>query len=288
MHDKKTIQGKVHFVLPVRIGEVTVVSGIAEEAGAGSHPVCAGMSGTTPQGTRSETEAASWVRGMFGRVAHRYDLVNHLLSFNVDRLWRAHTVRRVRSILDRPEARVLDICCGTGDLLLALERGSRRGRVMGSDFCHPMLVAARDKVERRRCPRGPVRIRRLAPAGARPFARPDHGGVRIPQPGELRGRACARCTACCGPAEWRPSWSSRSLRIARFGALYNFYSRRVLPLIGGAISGSRDAYTYLPESVRKFPTAPQLAGSMRLAGFDRVSFEYLTGGIVALHYGVAA
>jgi SAM-dependent methyltransferase len=74
------------------------------------------MKGTTPEGARNEQEAALWVRDMFGRVAHRYDLANHLLSFNIDRYWRARTVRSVRHILGRPGARVLDICCGTGDL----------------------------------------------------------------------------------------------------------------------------------------------------------------------------
>ena len=74
------------------------------------------MKGTTPAGARTEQEAARWVRGMFGRVAHRYDLANHVLSCNIDRRWRAHTVRRLQAILDRPDARVLDICCGTGDL----------------------------------------------------------------------------------------------------------------------------------------------------------------------------
>src|ERR1017187_1365059 len=105
------------------------------------------MKGATPLGTRNEREAANWVRGMFGRVAHRYDLANHLLSLNIDRLWRARTVRRVRHILERPDARVLDICCGTGDLVLALAGSIPHGRsVLGSDFCHPMLTAARDKV----------------------------------------------------------------------------------------------------------------------------------------------
>jgi demethylmenaquinone methyltransferase/2-methoxy-6-polyprenyl-1,4-benzoquinol methylase len=80
------------------------------------------MKGTTPPGARDEREAALWVRDMFGRVADRYDLANHLLSFNVDRYWRSHTARRVGRILERPEARVLDICCGTGDLLLALAK----------------------------------------------------------------------------------------------------------------------------------------------------------------------
>src|SRR5262249_39606169 len=102
------------------------------------------MSGTTPLGARNEQEAAAWVRGMFGRIAPRYDLVNHVLSFNMDRTWRSRTVRRVRHILQRPDARVRDICCGTGDLLLALDRGGQPS-AFGSDFCHPMLVAAREK-----------------------------------------------------------------------------------------------------------------------------------------------
>src|SRR6202050_5690332 len=105
------------------------------------------MSGSTPPGAHSEREAAAWVREMFGRVAPRYDLANHLLSFQIDRYWRAYTVRRVREVLARPEARVLDICWGTGDLARALQRGRPHGGVVfGSDFCHPMLVAARAKL----------------------------------------------------------------------------------------------------------------------------------------------
>jgi demethylmenaquinone methyltransferase/2-methoxy-6-polyprenyl-1,4-benzoquinol methylase len=243
------------------------------------------MSGATPQGTGSEQEAAHWVRGMFGRVAHRYDLANHMLSFNIDKHWRAHTVRRVRSILERPDACVLDICCGTGDLVLALERGSSGGRILGSDFCHPMLVAAREKVERRS-------------ARAVLF---ESDALHLP----VRDRALDLITVAFGfrnlanyeaglremHRALRPGGVAAILEFSQppnraFAALYNFYAHRILPLIGGAISGSRDAYTYLPESVRKFPAAPQLAGAMRLAGFGEVSFEYLTGGIVALHRGV--
>ncbi len=123
------------------------------------------MSGTTPPGAHTEREAAHWVREMFGRVAQRYDLANHLLSFNLDRRWRAHTARRARAILECPDARVLDICCGTGDLLLALEaaRKPSSAAALGSDFCHPMLVAARreDRAPRRAAA---VRIRRVAAA----------------------------------------------------------------------------------------------------------------------------
>src|SRR5512140_2521993 len=114
--------------------------------GAKSQPA----SGTTPAGTNSEQAASRWVRGMFGRIAPRYDLLNHLLSFNLDKRWRARMVQGVAEILDRPDACVLDICCGTGDVVLALElrRMNVRGckPVLASDFCHPMLVEAHRKI----------------------------------------------------------------------------------------------------------------------------------------------
>jgi demethylmenaquinone methyltransferase/2-methoxy-6-polyprenyl-1,4-benzoquinol methylase len=239
------------------------------------------MIGTTPEGARNEQEAARWVRGMFGRVAARYDLVNHVLSMNIDRYWRARTVRRVRPVLDRPGARVLDICCGTGDLVLALARGQM---VFGSDFCHPMLVLARDKIARRRAPAIvfesdalslPVRDASLdlvtVAFGFRNLANYEAGLAemrRVVRPGGMV--AILEFTTPPNPV---------------FGAIYNVYSRRVLPWIGGMISGSRDAYRYLPESVRKFPNAAELAANMKASGFVRVTFEFLTGGIVALHLG---
>jgi demethylmenaquinone methyltransferase/2-methoxy-6-polyprenyl-1,4-benzoquinol methylase len=241
------------------------------------------MKGTTPAGARDEQEAAMWVRGMFGRVAHRYDLANHLLSFNIDRLWRARTVRRVSHILDRPDARVLDICCGTGDLVLALDDGSR-ARVIGSDFCHPMLVEAERKIAERRAAatlfegdalRLPVRDASFdlitVAFGFRNLANYEAGLAEMHR--VLRPGGVAAILEFSQPPN------------AAFRALYRFYSRCVLPWIGGMISGSRDAYTYLPESVRKFPTAGKLAEDMRRAGFDDVRFEYWTGGIVALHSG---
>ena len=109
------------------------------------------MKGTAPTGISTEQEASRWVRAMFGRIAPRYDLANHVLSFNLDRLWRAQTVKRVRHILERPDARSLDLCCGTGDLLIALQARSTQA-VMGSDFCHPMLTAAAGKIARREIP----------------------------------------------------------------------------------------------------------------------------------------
>jgi demethylmenaquinone methyltransferase/2-methoxy-6-polyprenyl-1,4-benzoquinol methylase len=224
---------------------------------------------------------------MFGRVAHRYDLANHLLSFNIDPLWRVRTVDRVRHILEQPGARVLDICCGTGDLVLALAGSIHGGPpVLGADFCHPMLVVAQHKVAKRGAPavlfegdalRLPVRDASLdlitVAFGFRNLANYDAGLREMRR--VLRPRGMAAILEFSQPPN----------RV--FAALYNFYSRRILPLIGGALSGSRDAYLYLPESVRKFPSAGQLAEDMRRVGFEEVRYEYLTGGIVALHLGTA-
>jgi demethylmenaquinone methyltransferase/2-methoxy-6-polyprenyl-1,4-benzoquinol methylase len=240
--------------------------------------------GATPQGAGSEREAAAWVRGMFARVARRYDLANHVLSFNMDRLWRARTVRRVGPILARPDARILDICCGTGDLLLALDRQCRTP-VLGSDFCHPMLVAAREKVARRGARAG------LFEADALRLPLRDASLDLITVAFGFRNLANYRAGLAEMRRVLRPGGMAAILEFSQppnpvFAALYHFYSRRVLPLIGGALSGSRDAYTYLPESVRKFPSAEELAEEMRRAGFEEVRYERLTGGIVALHLGV--
>jgi len=241
------------------------------------------MRGTTPTGARDEQEAARWVRGMFGRVAHRYDLANHLLSFNIDRYWRARTVRRVREKLLRPDARVLDICCGTGDLVLALE-AARHATVLGSDFCHPMLVGAQRKIERRQA--------RAVLFEADALRLPVRDGSLDVLTVAFGFRNLANYSA--GLEEMRrvlrPGGVAAILEFSRppnaaFRALYEFYSRRVLPWIGGALSGSRDAYRYLPESVRKFPSADELAEQMKLAGFADVRYEYLTFGITALHLG---
>ena len=243
------------------------------------------MKGTSPAGARTEQEAAAWVRGMFGRVAHRYDLANHLLSCNIDRYWRAHTVRRVRHILANPSARVLDICCGTGDVVLALEH-ARRAPVLGSDFCHPMLVAAHSKLERqgKRSP--------LFEADALHLPLPDASFDLVTVAFGFRNLANYEAGLREMRRVLRPGGTAAILEFttppnAAFAALYHFYSRRILPVIGGAISGDRTAYTYLPESVRKFPNAPELEAAMRGSGFHEVSHEYLTGGIVALHLGVA-
>ena len=243
------------------------------------------MKGTTPAGAESEQEAARWVRAMFGRVAHRYDLANHLLSFNIDRYWRRHTVQRVREVLCRPHARVLDLCCGTGDLLLALDR-ERGGAVCGCDFCHPMLEAAKEKIARAGS------SSHLFEADALTLPLSDASLDLITVAFGFRNLANYEAGLREMRRVLRPGGIAAILEFSQprgklFGAVYHFYSRRILPLIGGALSGSKEAYAYLPESVRKFPSAEELAEQMRQAGFGDVSFERLTGGSVALHLGRA-
>jgi demethylmenaquinone methyltransferase/2-methoxy-6-polyprenyl-1,4-benzoquinol methylase len=239
--------------------------------------------GTTPEGARTEQEAAAWVRGMFGRVTPSYDLLNHLLSMNIDRLWRARTVKRVEAILQRPDARVLDLCCGTGDLMISLE--TRRGRaVFGSDFCHPMLMEAGRKRDRRGL------AAKLFEADALSLPLADGSFDLITVAFGVRNFANYRRGLEELRRVLRPSGMLAILECSKppnplLAAGYNFYSKVVLPTLGGLISGSRDAYSYLPESVRKFPGAEELADEMRAAGFADVRFERLTGGIVALHLG---
>ena len=240
------------------------------------------MTGTTPRGAVSEQEASRWVRGMFGRIAGRYDLLNHVLSFNLDRSWRRRTVRRVREKMLEPGARVLDLCCGTADLLLSLRRSAPKVEILGSDFCHPMLVEAQRKT-------------RALGIGS-PFFEAD--ALTLP----LRDESFDLITIAFGfrnLANYRhgleelrrvlkPGGVLAILEFSKppnraFAAVYGFFAGRVLPRVGGWVSGSPDAYSYLPESIAKFPGAAELGDEIRGAGFLGVEFERMTGGAVALH-----
>lgn len=239
--------------------------------------------GATPRGAAGEEQAARWVRGMFGRVAHRYDFLNHLLSFQLDRYWRAYTVRQVRPVLNKPGARVLDLCCGTGDLLLALER-ARGANVLGSDFCHPMLIEAQRKSVHRSAATALVN----ADALRMPFADASLDLITVAfgfrnlanyRNGLRELRRLLRPGGCLAILEF----SQPPNRV--FAALYRFYSKVILPRIGALLSGDGDAYSYLPESVEKFPGPQELAREMDEAGFSAVRFALLSFGIVALHLG---
>jgi demethylmenaquinone methyltransferase/2-methoxy-6-polyprenyl-1,4-benzoquinol methylase len=238
------------------------------------------LPGTRPEGTGDDSEAAARVREMFSRIAPRYDLLNHLLSFSFDRVWRRRTAKRFRHILVREDARVLDLCCGTGDLSLALTRmGS--AFVWGSDFAHPMLVRAQEKTGASGWPRYleadalsmpfPNASFDLVTAafGFRNLANYERGLLEILRLLKPGGEV--------GILEFAAPQGSV------FGSLYRFYFKQVLPRVGGAVSGDRATYAYLPSSVGRFPSPEELRTQMEQAGFVDARCELWTGGIVALH-----
>jgi demethylmenaquinone methyltransferase / 2-methoxy-6-polyprenyl-1,4-benzoquinol methylase len=223
-----------------------------------------------------------YVREMFSAIAPRYDLLNHLLSLNIDRRWRRQAVDRL-GWERRASGAFLDACAGTLDLAAELaRRPGFTGLVVGADFAPAML--------RRGAGKAPGR--RLVPAAADalqlPFADATFDGASV----GFGVRNLADLDA--GLAELarvrRPGGRAVVLEFttppsAPLRVLYLFYFRRILPLIGGAVSGDRAAYTYLPASVEAFPAPRQLAARMAAAGFRDCGFRLLTGGIAAIHWG---
>jgi demethylmenaquinone methyltransferase / 2-methoxy-6-polyprenyl-1,4-benzoquinol methylase len=239
--------------------------------------------GTTPPGTSGERQAAEWVRRMFANIAPRYDFLNHLLSFNIDRGWRKLLMNRLAPVLSQPSAKILDLCCGTGDVLLDLQSIAATP-VMGADFCHQMLVSAHHKAYRRGFDAPLIE----ADALQLPFADATLDAISI----SFGFRNLTNYNA--GLREFdRVLKPGGVLAILEFShppglltkTAYGFYSRVLLPAIGSLVSGSREAYAYLPESIRKFPQPKELCAMMAAAGFTQTNFEFLTRGIAALHIG---
>ena len=234
--------------------------------------------GLTKNGKNSAPDHARRVRDMFARISPRYDLLNHLLSMNIDRMWRRAVVRKLQPLLPE-DAQVLDVACGTGDLSIALfEKTS--ARVIGIDFCRPMLELARRKASRISFVEGDAL--RL------PFVDAEFDAITIGF--GLRNLSSLEQ----GLSElWRVLKPQGHAAILEFSqpafpglrALSAIYCTRLLPRLGGLISGSRSAYEYLPDSISHFPDQQTLVTMMRDAGFDKVSYRNLTGGMVALHIG---
>jgi demethylmenaquinone methyltransferase/2-methoxy-6-polyprenyl-1,4-benzoquinol methylase len=231
-----------------------------------------------------ETEHSKAVREMFSRIAGRYDLLNHFLSLNIDKRWRRRVRDVLSDILESKDAVVLDVACGTGDLSFELRRGAK-ARVMGSDFCRPMLVLAREKsIEKN------VEIPFIeGDAMALPFADSSFDAVTIGfgfrnLPNFDRGMAELCRVLRRGGKLVILEFSTPAM--PGFRQLFRFYFRHVLPRIGGVVSGSPEAYTYLPDSVSKFPDQRSLAELMTRSGLSNVTFQNLTGGIAAIHEGI--
>jgi demethylmenaquinone methyltransferase/2-methoxy-6-polyprenyl-1,4-benzoquinol methylase len=221
---------------------------------------------------------------MFGAIAPRYDLLNHVLSMNVDRLWWWRTARRFDSILRNPGERALDLCCGTGDMTFALEkRAQGKAKIVGADFAHPMLCRAASKSEKRDKALNWIE----ADALRLPFADGSFGLVTT----AFGFRNLADYNA--GLREilrvLRPGGQVGILECSEpegvFGKLYGVYFRQVLPKIGTALSGVSGPYSYLPASVARFPKPPEMLERMQAAGFSEVSWTPYTFGIASLFRG---
>lgn len=224
------------------------------------------------------------VRSMFGEIAARYDFLNHLLSLGIDVYWRWRTVRKVPPVGDAP---ILDLCTGTGDLALAYHRAAGgQTRVVGADFCHPMLVIGHGKAAKAQADRVSFVE---ADAQRLPFA-DDHFQIVSVAFG-LRNvtdtdRGLREMVRVCRPGGKVAVLEFSMPRWQPFKFLYGWYFRNVLPRIGQFLArNQQEAYSYLPASVGEFPSGEALAERMRAAGAGQVRYYPLTLGVATLYVG---
>lgn len=241
------------------------------------------LMGAAPEGSRDPESAALAVREMFTSIAPRYDLLNHLLSFNVDKLWWRRAARTFVAVLSRPDACVLDLCCGTGDMAFALWRHGRNAgvKIIGADFSHAMLVRAKEKSNE-------SKLNWIeADALCLPFAKAQFDlitaafGFRNLADYDAGLREIARLLRPGGECGILDFGEPKGL----MGKVYRVYFKRVLPVVGTVISGVRGPYAYLPTSVERFPQPGEMLDRMRQAGFRTVSWTPYTFGIAGLYYG---
>jgi len=234
--------------------------------------------------TAEELKHARAVREMFSGIASKYDFLNHFLSVNIDKRWRRLVAGKLTEILENSQAMILDVACGTGDLSLELSK-SGCAKIIGTDFCRPMLAIASEKN-----PKNNTSI---------PYIEAD--GMNL----SFADQSFDAVTIAFGLRNFS-NWQSGLRELHRvlkpngklvilefstpivpgFRQLFQFYFSNILPRIGGAVSGSRGAYEYLPNSVSKFPDQKNLASMMSQTGFSNVEYKNLTGGIAAIHSGI--
>ena len=238
--------------------------------------------GAAPEGTNDPESASRAVRDMFTSIAPRYDLLNHLLSANVDKLWWRRTARTFRPILIRPGALVLDLCCGTGDMAFALRKQGKHATINGVDFSHAMLIRAWSKTATN------SRTRWIeADALHLPF--PDNCFDLVTSAFGFRNLADYDAGLREIFRVLRPGGECGILDFSEpggiVGKLYDVYFKSVLPRIGRIVSGSNGAYAYLPASVKRFPPPPELITRMEKTGFRDSSWTPYTFGIAGLFRG---
>jgi demethylmenaquinone methyltransferase / 2-methoxy-6-polyprenyl-1,4-benzoquinol methylase len=246
--------------------------------------------GAAPAGASDARSAARAVREMFTSIAPRYDLLNHVLSFNVDRLWWRRTAHSFAQTLAQPNARILDLCCGTGDMTFALRQqaGNSSPQVLGADFSHAMLRRARSKsLDKVSNGNSSVPCWIEADALCLPF--PDQHFSLVTSAFGFRNladydaglREIARVLLPGGECGILDFSEPKGL----IGHLYRLYFKQVLPRVGTMLSGVRGPYAYLPDSVERFPEPQEMLDRMRLAGFREVSWTPYTFGIAGLYRG---
>ena len=241
-----------------------------------------GVLGASPEGI-SGSAAAHVVREMFTSIAPRYDLLNHLLSFNVDRIWWRNAAQTFSFILCQPNSQVLDLCCGTGDMAFALfrEAGHSDGHILGADFSHAMLQRAQRKS------RGTPLRWIEADALCLPFRDSQFDlitaafGFRNLADYDSGLREIARLLKSGGECGILDFGEPAGLT----GKIYRLYFKLVLPKIGTLISGVHGPYAYLPKSVERFPPPQEMLDRMRQAGFREVTWTPYTFGIAGLYRG---
>ncbi len=219
---------------------------------------------------------------MFTSIAPRYDLLNHVLSMNVDRLWWRRTARTFCHILSKPDACVLDLCCGTGDMTFALHRrAAKSARILGVDFSHAMLERAARKSKGTRLNWLEADALRLPVADASFDLVTSAFGFRNLADYDAGLHEIVRVLRHGGECGILDFGEPRG----RIGTFYRFYFRKVLPKIGTLISGVKGPYAYLPASVEHFPEPTEMLYRMRQAGFRAATWTPYTFGIAGLYRG---
>jgi len=242
------------------------------------------MQSTTDAAPKSGVDREKQVQQIFSEIAPRYDLLNHVLSLNIDRSWRRKAVDRL-GWTDRSDGIFLDACSGTFDLALELARRNEfRGRVVASDFAHPMLVEGGPKIDGASVESVCGDSLRL-PFGDDVFDGATVGfGVR--NLSDLRtGLSEFRRVLKPGRRLVVLEFTVPPNRIMRAG--YLFYFHNILPIVGRIVSGHPWAYTYLPESVKEFPGPEDLGALFEEVGYHEVGWKLVSGGIAAIHWGAA-
>jgi demethylmenaquinone methyltransferase / 2-methoxy-6-polyprenyl-1,4-benzoquinol methylase len=247
--------------------------------------------GATPEGARDRDSAARAVREMFTSIAPRYDRLNHVLSFNIDRLWWRRTARTFAQILAEPDSRVLDLCCGTGDMTFALRKqaGNGNAQLWGADFSHAMLQRARSKSLDKVSCKGESSTPHWIEADALRLPFPDQHFNLVTSAFGFRNlvdydaglREISRVLRPGGECGILDFSEPRGI----IGDLYRVYFKQVLPRVGTMISGVRGPYAYLPSSVERFPEAEEMLARMRKAGFREATWTPYTFGIAGLYCG---